>query len=690
MSNYSKTTDFAAKDSLPSGDSGKIIRGSEFETEFDNISTAIATKADTASPTFTGTVTIPTLSVTGNTTLGNAATDTVTVTADIASNLIPSADDTYNLGASGAEWNDLYVDGVAYIDTIDGAATSGDFTFTGASYNAVWDSSDNALEFADNARLKFGDGNDLLIYHDGSESIIRDNGAGNLNLRGNSVSIANSDASKSFIEMNNGSGAVSLYYANAEKFQTTSTGVDVTGTMTADGLTVDGSGTINGSLSLSSTNVNIDLMESDATDLNTRVRQSGGDFFVQTLNDAKSAATNRLAVDHSTGDISFYEDTGTTAKFFWDASLERLGVGNSSPATALDVTGTVTADGLTVNGNATISGDSNGLRLTETDTTDLNSYITNQAGALRFRSANDAYNSFTTRLQVDHDTGDIRFFENTGTTAKFYWDASAESLGINTNSPATELDVNGDITANNLDVAFKVLIGGTTPRIELMESDSTDLNTRIRNTSGVFQIQTTTDDLATNKLRVAIDNSDGEFALYNTGGSIKRLVWDAVNLRLAVGASSANRTLDVAGDAEMTDLYLSGGAYLGGTAEANKLDDYEEGTWTPTAQLYDGTMTVNSATYTKIGNLVILRCSVSFDSTTDSSGVGIQNIPFAHTGTDKGNGGFITKTTVTTAVRMVAAGTGTIQVVQSNDANIDYTSFASSTLGFTFMYETTS
>ena len=48
MSNYTKTTDFEAKDSLPSGDSGKIIRGSEFETEFDNIATAIATKADAA------------------------------------------------------------------------------------------------------------------------------------------------------------------------------------------------------------------------------------------------------------------------------------------------------------------------------------------------------------------------------------------------------------------------------------------------------------------------------------------------------------------------------------------------------------------------------------------------------------------------------------------------------------------
>ena len=70
MSNYTKTTDFAAKDSLPSGDSGKIIRGSEFETEFDNISTAIASKANTASPTFTGTVVVPNLTFTGTLSTG--------------------------------------------------------------------------------------------------------------------------------------------------------------------------------------------------------------------------------------------------------------------------------------------------------------------------------------------------------------------------------------------------------------------------------------------------------------------------------------------------------------------------------------------------------------------------------------------------------------------------------------------
>jgi len=70
MSNYTKTTNFAAKDSLPSGDSGKIIQGTEFNTEFDDIATAVATKADLASPTFTGTVTIPNLTFLGTLSTG--------------------------------------------------------------------------------------------------------------------------------------------------------------------------------------------------------------------------------------------------------------------------------------------------------------------------------------------------------------------------------------------------------------------------------------------------------------------------------------------------------------------------------------------------------------------------------------------------------------------------------------------
>ena len=70
MSNYTPTTDFAAKDSLPSGDSGKIIRGTEFTTEFTNIATAILSKANIESPTFTGTVVIPNMTFTGTLSTG--------------------------------------------------------------------------------------------------------------------------------------------------------------------------------------------------------------------------------------------------------------------------------------------------------------------------------------------------------------------------------------------------------------------------------------------------------------------------------------------------------------------------------------------------------------------------------------------------------------------------------------------
>jgi hypothetical protein len=68
MTDYTKSTNFASKDSLPAGDALKIVKGTELDTEFTNIATAIATKADTVSPTFTGTPSGPTASVGTNTT----------------------------------------------------------------------------------------------------------------------------------------------------------------------------------------------------------------------------------------------------------------------------------------------------------------------------------------------------------------------------------------------------------------------------------------------------------------------------------------------------------------------------------------------------------------------------------------------------------------------------------------------
>jgi hypothetical protein len=82
MSNYTKTTNFLAKDSLPENDSGKIIKGSEFDTEFNALQTSVNTKADLASPALTGVPTSPTASPGTNTT--QVATTAFVTAADTA------------------------------------------------------------------------------------------------------------------------------------------------------------------------------------------------------------------------------------------------------------------------------------------------------------------------------------------------------------------------------------------------------------------------------------------------------------------------------------------------------------------------------------------------------------------------------------------------------------------------------
>lgn len=68
MSNYTKITDFAIKDGLPSGDAGKKVRGAEIDAEFEAIETAVATKADSSSSALSGTPTAPTAAASNNST----------------------------------------------------------------------------------------------------------------------------------------------------------------------------------------------------------------------------------------------------------------------------------------------------------------------------------------------------------------------------------------------------------------------------------------------------------------------------------------------------------------------------------------------------------------------------------------------------------------------------------------------
>jgi hypothetical protein len=99
--------------------------------------------------------------------------------------------------------------------------------------------------FPDNARALFGDGSDLQIYHDGSDSYINDTGTGNLRLAGSSqIDIISSGGE--FMAKFIADGAATLYHDNSAKIATTSSGVDVTGTAVVDALTCSGSATIEG------------------------------------------------------------------------------------------------------------------------------------------------------------------------------------------------------------------------------------------------------------------------------------------------------------------------------------------------------------------------------------------------------------------------------------------------------------
>ena len=111
----------------------------------------------------------------------------------------------------------------------------------------MFDASDNALEFADNAKAVFGTGSDLTIYHNGTNSIIGDTGAGELSLQTNGTGIRlwNSADSETLLNAIN-NGAVELYHNNVKTLATQANGIDVTGTAVTDGLTVAGDSSFTG------------------------------------------------------------------------------------------------------------------------------------------------------------------------------------------------------------------------------------------------------------------------------------------------------------------------------------------------------------------------------------------------------------------------------------------------------------
>ena len=113
--------------------------------------------------------------------------------------------------------------------TVFGDDTSDTHQFTGSIYV-----SGSYITIRDNTILGIGDSNDLQLYHDGSNSYLKDNGTGNIFYRGGTQTFQNAAGSKTMAVLN-AANSVDLNFNDSTKFQTTNTGVSVTGNVVASG-----------------------------------------------------------------------------------------------------------------------------------------------------------------------------------------------------------------------------------------------------------------------------------------------------------------------------------------------------------------------------------------------------------------------------------------------------------------------
>ena len=321
--------------------------------------------------------------------------------------------------------------------------------------------------FADNGKAIFGAGSDLQIYHDGSNSYIKDTATGNLNISGNDIQILNAASNEAMAYFAQ-DGDVTLYHNGVAKLATTSTGIDVTGTVTADGLTVDGD-VLAAGLYVGSANTSYDFYNNGTTylngattiDANTTINgslsitsdinvgaQTGTWITSNVMSDAIGWNTNYgVYIGSDIGGTHYLRGNGTfttggsTYNLFHDGYHPNADAWTTARTLSLtgDVTGSVSWDG---SGNAslaaTVANDSHthdGRYYTESeaDSRFLRSDISDvYAGrVLEFGIAGNGQNTNSAFLTIEGNTdtsgegsGRIMFREHNSTTA------SADSYGM--------------------------------------------------------------------------------------------------------------------------------------------------------------------------------------------------------------------------------------------------------------------
>ena len=213
------------------------------------------------------------------------------------------------------------------IDVSSTSVFNDDLTLTGASYNVLWDKSDNALEFGDNAVIKIGSSGDLELFHDGNNSYIKEVGTGALYIRGSEIqlqSVAGEQMIGAFTD-----GGVTIRYDNSIKLATTQTGVNITGICTATSFSGDGSSLTNLSTPLGNRNMIINGAAMISQRLGTNTYNltnvsswypvdrypcwsvGGGTLTIQQSADAPSGFQNSIMFTVNTADTDALSQNGT-------------------------------------------------------------------------------------------------------------------------------------------------------------------------------------------------------------------------------------------------------------------------------------------------------------------------------------------------------------------------------------------
>ena len=522
------------------------------------------------------------------------------------------------------------------------------------------------LSFGDNDKAIFGAGSDLEISSNGASAIIRaGNASSDIRLESdNRIVICDRAFNETFAVFNDDDD-VKLYHNNAAKLATTSTGINVTGTVTADGLTVDGSSQTTsllvntGSTAWADSNADDLIIRGADVGITISSSATGGINFGDSTSATKQGqitythsgdnldfytATNKRLGIAGNGDISFYEDTGTTAKFFWDSSAESLDLtgaggldvntatgsvniqaGNASADIALGIGSPSTANKVvvTAGGSVGIGTDNPTGELEVKSTGDADLYIRSgdsNAGSIYFASASDSQEAA------------IRYF-NSNNSLRFYGHDMAEAMRI---------DSSGNLLVGTTDTSPYDRTSGNA----IAMGDGLISSAQSGGNAAIFNRMTSVGSIiGLNYNGSAIGSIGVQGSRPYFGNSINFSIKcdDANNGSLVPSNQSGvpnNNVSDIGlASNRWNDLYLGGGVYLGGTGSANKLDDYEEGSFAPVYAISGGSVTTgtNAGRYVKVGSFVFFTFRIR---TTAVSGTGVlsMTLPFA-TASENRSGG---------------------------------------------------